>query len=109
MTQNIYLFSTHEIPQLSEVGGKAQSLIRSTQAGLQVPEGLALSVAFFQPWTDQIKSTEAWKALLANPVRENCDQVKALAGKLTLTDDQRTQLDSALAQMSDMSVFAVRS
>ena len=66
-------------------------------------------MAFFQPWTEQIKSTDEWKALLANPVKENCDQVKALAEKLTLTDNQRSQLDNALAQMSDVSVFAVRS
>ena len=46
MTQTIYPFSTEQMPQLTEVGGKALNLIRSTQAGLPVPEGFALSVAF---------------------------------------------------------------
>jgi len=109
MTQTIYPFSTELHPALTEVGGKAQSLIRSTQAGLQVPEGLALSVAFFQTWTEQVKSTDEWKTLLENPVKENCDPVKAFAQKLKLTEAQRAQLDSSLAELSDVSVFAVRS
>ena len=47
MTKKIYPFNTKENPLLTEVGGKALSLISTTKVGLPVPEGLALSVAFF--------------------------------------------------------------
>jgi phosphoenolpyruvate synthase/pyruvate phosphate dikinase len=43
----IYNFNTTEKPALNVVGGKAKSLIATTQAGLPVPGGLALTVAFF--------------------------------------------------------------
>ncbi len=109
MTQTIYPFSTQQTPQLSEVGGKAQSLIRSTQAGFPVPEGLALSVAFFQPWTEVIKSSAQWSALLTSPIKDNCDAVKAIAEKLTFTDEQRSQLADAMQELEGCSVFAVRS
>jgi phosphohistidine swiveling domain-containing protein len=109
MTQAIYPFSTQQTPQLSEVGGKAQSLIRSTQAGFPVPEGLALSVAFFQPWTEVIKSSAEWSALLTSPIKDNCDAVKNIAEKLTLTDAQRSQLTNAMEELKGCSVFAVRS
>ena len=76
MKKNIYSFSTKESPLLTEVGGKAQSLISTTQAGLPVPDGIALSVDFFAVWTDKIKTTAQWKNLLENPMKENCDAVK---------------------------------
>ena len=82
----IYNFTTTEKPALNVVGGKAKSLIATTQAGLPVPGGLALTVAFFQEWTDKIKAGEAWKTLVADPNKENCDTVKALAQKLELTE-----------------------
>lgn len=43
MSQMIYPFKTDAPPSLSEVGGKARSLIRTTGAGLPVPGGLALT------------------------------------------------------------------
>jgi len=109
MLEQIYSFGTNESPLLAEVGGKAKSLISTTQSGLPVPEGLALTVAFFEPWTDKIKATTQWKTLLDNPVKENCDSVKSLAENLTLTDEQRVHLKNALDEMGDASVFAVRS
>jgi rifampicin phosphotransferase len=109
MTEQIYSFNTKKSPLLTEVGGKAQSLISTTQAGLAVPEGLALTVSFFQPWTDTIKGTDQWKVLLQNPVKENCDKIKTIAEKLILTEDQKSQLDKAMAEMKGTEVFAVRS
>ena len=109
MRKQIYSFNTKESPLLTEVGGKAQSLISTTQAGMPVPGGLALSVAFFKPWTDKIKATAQWKSLLENPVKENCDAVKVLAEKLNLEEDQKSQLDKAMAELEGTEVFAVRS
>ena len=109
MTELIYSFNTKKSPLLTEVGGKAMSLISTTKAGMPVPGGLALTVAFFQPWTDSIKGTNQWKSLLQNPVRENCDAVKAIAEKLVLTTDQKSQLNKAMTEMDGTDVFAVRS
>jgi pyruvate,water dikinase len=104
----IYNFSTTEKPALNVVGGKAKSLIATTQAGLPVPGGLALTVAFFQEWTDKIKAGEAWKTLVANPNKENCDTVKALAQKLELTEGMEKALSAELKAL-DGALYAVRS
>ena len=104
----IYNFTTTEKPALNVVGGKAKSLIATTQAGLPVPGGLALTVAFFQEWTDKIKAGEAWKTLVADPNKENCDTVKALAQKLELTEGMEKALSAELKAL-DGALFAVRS
>ena len=82
----IYNFNTKLSPAITEVGGKAQSLISTTQAGLPVPGGLALTVAFFNEWTNEIKASDEWKILVNNPNKENCDVVKELAQKLEMTE-----------------------
>lgn len=90
MKNVIYNFTTNQNPALNEVGGKAKSLIATTQAGLPVPGGLALTVAFFQEWTDTIKAGNEWKTLLANPTKENCDTVKELAVQLLPCTEDNT-------------------
>lgn len=105
----IYPFNTEKLPKLSEVGGKALSLIRTSQQGLAVPKGLALSVAFFQPWTEQLKAGAEWQALLTQPSKENCDLVKNLASKLRLSEQQQAQLDLAMNEFDGTDLFAVRS
>ncbi|MBT3427083.1 MAG: hypothetical protein HOL98_14335 [Gammaproteobacteria bacterium] len=109
MAPTLFSFSSPKLPKQSEVGGKALSLISSTLAGLPVPRGLALSVAFFQPWTESIKSGSDWRALLENPSREHCDAVKAMAQQLTFTEEQRYQLNAAMMELEGVSIFAVRS
>ncbi|MCP4398556.1 MAG: hypothetical protein GY801_14825 [bacterium] len=101
-------FNTTEKPALNMVGGKAKSLIATTQAGLPVPGGLALTVAFFQEWTDTMKAGDAWKTLVADPNKEHCDTVKALAQKLELTDGMEKALSAEL-KVLDGALFAVRS
>ena len=109
MAQLIYPFDTDATPSLSEVGGKSLSLIRTTRAGLPVPGGLALTVAFFDAWTEQIKATPEWSALLGNPDKERCDAVKTLAAKHSFGDQQRAELERCLAELPRGVVFAVRS
>ena len=75
----IYPFDTTDDLTLRQVGGKALNLIKTTNAGLRVPQGLALSVEFFAPWLETIKGTDGWKALLADPSRANCDRLKSEA------------------------------
>lgn len=109
MTEQIYSFHTDDKPSLAQVGGKALSLISTTRAGLPVPGGLALTVAFFQPWTDRIKATPEWQALLEDPTKDNCETVQAIAAQLTLTDSQRLALDRHMVELQGTDLFAVRS
>ncbi len=105
----IYLFRTSEDPSLSQVGGKAKSLIEMTQAGLKVPEGFALSVEFFTPWLKEIKSSKIWRELLKEPTKEKCDVLKKMATELKFTKEQKSELGKALKTMKKHSLFAVRS
>ena len=80
-------FTSEETPELVQVGGKAWSLIFMTQHGMRVPPGFVLTVAFFQPWLDQIQATPEWaQALSSTPVdlEKHCEAVKALCLDLEL-------------------------
>ena len=57
----IYHFSSEKLPELSEIGGKAQSLIIMKQEGFSVPNGFVLAVDFFEPWFEEVEKSEEWK------------------------------------------------
>lgn len=101
-------FNEKKRPSLSQVGGKAKALIETTQAGFPVPEGMVLSVAFFQPWMDQVKNTDAFKRAVAEPTKENCDGAKVLAAGLRFNELQRAEFDQAFRGLEG-GIFAVRS
>jgi phosphohistidine swiveling domain-containing protein len=111
----VYPFTTGETPELTQVGGKAMSLIWMTQQGLPVPPGFVLTVAFFEPWLAAIQSTPEWARVVDSSPEElgqNCRAVKALAMDLELDDVHREILVDAVAslQTSDRApLFAVRS
>ncbi|WP_105614776.1 PEP/pyruvate-binding domain-containing protein [Vallitalea okinawensis] len=109
MRDMIYDFLTKKSPKLSEVGGKAKALIETTKAGFPVPEGIALTVEFFSPWLDTIKSTHEWTELLLDVTKENCDGIKAKATVLKFTEIQKVEFEKHLCQLHTESIFAVRS
>ncbi len=107
-------FSEPELPLLSEVGGKALSLMRMTKAGFAVPPGIALPVAFFVPWFDALSKTAAWSALATTGGNESeltaaCSDLKRAAGDLVMTAAQRQALEVGLKQFESSTLFAVRS
>lgn len=104
----IYKFNCAGKVTLDQVGGKAKSLIETTRAGMPVPEGIVLSVAFFDEWLDKIRSSIEWYSLLDDPTKENCNKVKELAGELRFSDHQREALYQGLDGLVG-STFAVRS
>lgn len=104
----IYNFNGKNIPKLNEVGGKAKALIETTGAGFPVPEGIALSVAFFKPWLDEIKASNEWKAALASTTKEACDAVKSNAAKMEFTAEQKKAFEVSAGELTG-EVFAVRS
>lgn len=97
-TKSYYAFDSLSSSKaaLSEVGGKAQSLIDSLQAGFPVPPGFVLTVSFFGPWLQTVQTSSQWKSFLDDPSKETCDAIKAFCRrKLKLTSFQQKELDNA--------------
>ncbi|AIO18184.1 Phosphoenolpyruvate synthase [Candidatus Izimaplasma bacterium HR1] len=104
----IYSFNVKYVPKLSEIGGKAKALIETTSAELPVPEGIVLSVSFFDEWLKEIKSSDEWNILLKNTTKEACDYVKVKSANLKFSTAMRKEFDSKLKELKG-EVFAVRS
>ncbi|AOT69660.1 PEP/pyruvate-binding domain-containing protein [Geosporobacter ferrireducens] len=111
----VYSFDSKEIPSLSKVGGKAMSLMRMTQQGLPVPPGFVLSVEFFKPWFDYIKSTAEWQKVitsLPSELKTYTAALKELCMHLELDENRKKSFEAALntfAESSKNILFAVRS
>jgi phosphohistidine swiveling domain-containing protein len=111
----VHSFDTAETAELSQVGGKALSLISMTQQGLPVPPGFVLTVSYFQPWLEAILATPQWAdALEARPeeLRARTGALEALARRVTLDSIQSQVLSEALAPLRDDAtplLLAVRS
>src|SRR5438876_90103 len=110
MSNTIFAFPSNNSATLAEVGGKGLSLIQGSQAGLPVPPGFILSVAFFSPWFQELKKTNAWHEFIQPnkyDLKKSCDALKKEALKLSLTKAQKNQLSEALKQYSNKALFAV--
>lgn len=111
----IYRFDTKETPELLKVGGKANSLILMTKCGLPVPTGFVLSVAFFEPWFDQIKETAEWQHVVnssPNELKRHTEELKKACERLKLDNVRRGSLAEMLNSVeieSSALLFAVRS
>lgn len=104
----IYQFNTDKTPQLSQIGGKACSLIKMTRAGFPVPEGFVLTVDFFKPWLEEIKASNQWQKMVKAPTIETCDEVVKKALTIRFTEKQSSTLKSELKSVLG-NIFAVRS
>ena len=129
--QHHYVFPTCSAEQLSHpspptlktIGGKALSLFE-TSATFPVPPGVVLTVAFFQPWLDQIHQSNEWKAFVAaaddsnGVAKDHCDAVKAKCHAiLSLDESQKKRLETAIKETfgpeanssKNLGIVAVRS
>lgn len=104
----IYNFDLIDVPELPEIGGKANALIETYKAGFPVPEGIVLSVTFFNEWFKEIKSSKEYKKVLKDTTKETCDIVKAKAAGLRFTDAQNKAFEKGIEDLS-RDMFAVRS
>lgn len=104
----IYKFNGSDIAKLNQVGGKAKALIETTMAGFPVPEGIALSVDFFESWLRLIKSSTQWHKLLDDASKENCDLVVSDAKNMTFSDKMK-EIFVLEMKLLKGDVFAVRS
>lgn len=104
----IYKFNTDRIPELSQVGGKAKALIETTKEGLPVPDGIVLSVKFFEPWLGEIKKSKEWENMLRDTRKENCDELEDKALNMNFSKKQKELLEVSLKNLPG-DVFAIRS
>ena len=110
----IYDFSDKFDAELSQVGGKAFSLIRMSKAKLPVPPGFVLPVSFFDDWFVALEETKAWAKFVNSEgeaaMQKNCKALKAEAAKLRFSEVQAQAISDALKKVDAPSpVFAVRS
>jgi phosphoenolpyruvate synthase/pyruvate phosphate dikinase len=107
-----YRFDHSPLPDIAEVGGKAQSLMRLFQSGYPVPEGFILTTSFFEPWLMRLQRIPAWEEFLdADPsnLSSICQRLQQNIEDCRLSLDQQTILTEQLSHwQTDMSL-AVRS
>lgn len=104
----IYLFKESSIRPISQIGGKAKALCETTNAGFPVPEGIVLSVEFFEPWLRQIKESKSFLNATKEVSNTNCNALKKLAEDLKFDENQREAIDASMKTLRG-DVFAVRS
>ena len=104
----IHYFNEKQVPEISEVGGKAKALIETTIAGFNVPEGFVLSTDFFTNWISEIKATEEWEKFLASPNRKTCEKLKEATKQQKFSSSQKELLENALENVP-AGMYAARS
>lgn len=111
----IFPFDAPQRPTLEQAGGKALALIEMTQAGMPVPPGFVLTVDFFAPWLDSLKTTPQWPALTTASATEiglAARTIQERCRSLDFTVRQKTELEEALASLRKANhegLYAVRS
>ena len=110
--QTILVFPGTSSATLAEVGGKGLSLLQGSQAGLPVPPGFILSVSFFLPWFQELRTTKAWSEFSQptnHDLETSCNALKQHALTLPVTKQQAQELSEVLQKYPQEILFAVRS
>ena len=101
---------------LEQVGGKGLSLVTMARAGMPVPDGVILTVQFFEPWVAALQATPAVGRPAAGPGADRLagpsQALQALCAGLSFTHDQRAELEAALHALREANgdtLYAVRS
>lgn len=98
------------------VGGKAAGLGRLRQAGLQVPDAVVMTTAFFAPWLEALAADEGWRDALEAARHEAgkgvlaaaCRAVQGRVPALPLDAERRAVLGS-IPKALGPGPYAVRS
>ena len=118
----IVALNSKRLPEISEVGGKGYSLIKLSSLNLTVPNGIVLTVQFFNDWINKIKNSNIYKEfyellqkdinsnecpLILNKLKEWC------LNNLTLDKDNKKDIEANLKNIFpneyDKLLYAVRS
>ncbi len=105
----IYGFKTSNNLNVSDIGGKAKSLIETTLEGFNVPTGIVLSVEYFKYWIESLESTPLWNKFIVSPTKELCEELKTMVYESEFTAKQIEALNNALLTMPSNAIFSVRS
>ena len=109
------LLANVEEPSIAEIGGKAASLVRLSQAGFRVPEASVLPVSWFSAWWAELKQTDAWsrfEAASEAPWTDLCEALKTEARRLPFSEEMRAGVDELrelVASWGQGATCAVRS
>jgi len=104
----IFRLTGTELPKVSIVGGKGRALIETSQAGFPVPEGLVLSVDFFNEWLIRIKGSKHWEKVLEKTDKAHCELLVDMAKKLKFNEKMLRCFEEEVSLLDD-NLFAVRS
>ncbi len=84
---------------VDQVGGKGLSLMRLRSQGWQVPDGVILTTAFFQPWFEKLAETPIWSALLQSDLTTFAQGIVTQIDSLSWTPAQRSALRTVHAEL----------
>ena len=120
--EKIVALNSKRLPEISEVGGKGYSLIKLSSLNLTVPNGVVLTVGFFNDWINKIKNSNEYKEfyellqkdknsnecpLILNKLKEWC------LNNLTLDKESKQDIEQNLKNIFqtefDKLLYAVRS
>jgi len=119
----IYFLNSTEQPEISEVGGKGYSLIKLSSLNLNVPNGIVLTVNFFEPWVNRIKHSDLYQQFMELLGKDNkdpkayrsvLDQLKEWClNNLVLAKEQKESVEESLRTLFpneyDSQRYAIRS
>ena len=121
-TNEIIFLNTKHLPEISEVGGKGYSLIKMHSLNLTVPNGVVLTVDFFQDWINAIKDSNLYKKFLNLLSKENnqkeCSMIlneikEWCLNNLILNKNNKEEIEEALKKIFPKEyntiLYAVRS
>lgn len=109
--KKIYNFNGDKVPPLEYVGGKANSLIRLTKGGFNVPGGAVLTVAFFEDWISELRMDPEFEGMWKAPSQFKAlgKSLKAKAQNLLFSEEQKSIILAVLKQRKQGTLYAVRS
>jgi len=124
MTENkeIIFLNSKTFPEIAEVGGKGYSLIKLSALDLNVPNGIVLTVTFFNEWINKVKATSLYQQFLELLKKDNnsndcssiLNQIKDWClTNLTLTEENLKDIEKSLKSIFpedyNKILYAVRS
>ena len=68
---DIIHLNSNKIPLISEVGGKGHSLIKLSSLNLNVPNGIILTVNYFQDWIQTIEKSDLYNEFITHLKQNN--------------------------------------
>ena len=109
--KKIYNFNEGKVPPIEHVGGKANSLIRLTKGGFNVPGGSVLTVVFFEEWISELQCDPEFEGMWKDPSQFKAlgSSLKAKAKNLFFSEEQKSIILAVLKQRNNGALYAVRS